>query len=103
VRHPKSNTGGNLFGVAGTSAHHVWIAGTAGEGTSPEKTLVLTWTGHKWKPERAPSPGGSSGLRGIAVTSAHNAWAVGETSNKAGTKTKALIESWNGKRWRTVQ
>jgi hypothetical protein len=99
VHHPKSNTGGNLFGVAGTDAHHVWIDGAAGEGTSPEKTLVLSWTGHMWTHERAPSPGGSTSLRGIAVVSARNAWAVGEASNKAQTRNKSLIEHWNGKRW----
>jgi hypothetical protein len=103
VHHPKSNTGGNLFGVAGVAAHHVWIAGAAGEGTSPEKTLVLTWNGHKWKHERAPSPVGSSDLRGIVVTSAHDAWAVGGASNKAQTHTAALIERWNGRRWRVVR
>lgn len=103
VHHPKSHTGGNLDDVAGVAAHHLWIAGAAGEGTSPEKTLVLTWTGHKWKHERAPSPGGSSGLRGLAVTSAHNAWAVGVVSNAAQTHSSALIERWNGKRWRVVR
>jgi hypothetical protein len=41
-------------------------------------------------------------LRGVAATSARNAWAVGDYANRRTGQRHALIERWNGTRWKVV-
>jgi hypothetical protein len=57
--------GGQLTGVAATSASNAWAVGHTG--TSREKTLIL-----HWKP--MPGPGSPEA---VAITSARNAWTAG--------------------------
>jgi hypothetical protein len=88
--------GGQLFGVAATSARDAWAVG---QDISSGKTIILRWNGHTWRRAPSPNPAGGGALYGVAVVSPRDAWAVG--SNNA-EPSKTLIERWNGSRWRRV-
>ena len=77
--------GGQLFGVAATSARNAWAVGGAVSG----KTVVLHWNGATWKRVPSPTPAGGAVLLGVAAVSARTAWAVGGD----------LILRWNGTAW----
>src|SRR5262249_47411778 len=92
-------TGGELRGVAATSAVNAWAAGDVSDNAG-QHTLILRWNGTAWT--RAPSPNrGGSGvadpLRGVATTAAANAWPAGYISN--GASNQSLILHWNGTAW----
>jgi hypothetical protein len=88
--------GGQLFGVAATSARNAWAVGQA---VSSGKTIVLHWNGTSWTRVPSPTPAGATGLYAVAATSARNAWAVGGSSAPPG---KTEILHWNGTAWTTV-
>jgi len=88
--------GGQLFGVAATSARNAWAAG--GE-VSSGKTLILHWDGTAWARVPSPTPVGETELYAVAATSARNAWAVGGGGASPG---KTIILHWNGTAWKTV-
>ena len=79
---------GWLDGVAATSAHDVWVTGSAGTGGA----LILHFNGRTW---RRYSPGGVV-VADVTALSPTDAWAVGIAGNGS------LILHWNGKTWRRV-
>jgi hypothetical protein len=87
--------GGQLFGVAATSARNAWAVGGAVSG----KTVVLHWNGATWKRVPSPTPAGGTTLYAVAATSARNAWAVGGSNAPPG---KTEILHWNGTAWKPV-
>lgn len=88
--------GGQLFGVAATSASNAWAVGQAvGNG----KTIVLHWNGTAWKRVPSPTPAGGTALYAVAATSARNAWAVGGSDAPPG---KTEILHWNGATWKQM-
>jgi hypothetical protein len=71
-----------LDGVAAISRENVWAVGVDGSRAPLRNTLILYWTGTKWKQVASPNPGGTSApavntLHAVAATSAVNVWAVG--------------------------
>src|SRR5215470_15494527 len=88
--------GGQLFGVAATSARNAWAVGGA---VSSGKTLILRWNGTTWARVPSPTPAPDTELYAVAATSARNAWAVGGGGASPG---KAYILHWNGTIWKTV-
>jgi hypothetical protein len=93
---PVSLPGGQLFGVAATSASNAWAVGQdAGNG----KTVILRWNGTAWKRVPSPVPAGGGALYAVAATSASNAWAVGGSD---GTPGSTQILHWNGTTWKQV-
>src|SRR5689334_2210158 len=82
--------GGQLFGVAATSARNAWAVGGA---VSSGKTLILHWDGNTWARVPSPTPVGDTELYAVAATSARNAWAVGGGGAAPG---KTIILHWNG-------
>jgi hypothetical protein len=106
VRSPSpGNQGDGLAAVAATSPANAWAVGFAGSSTILSTTLTEHWDGKTWKhvPSPAPRPGcggcefPGDHLLGVAATSVSNAWAVGSTGRGA------LIERWDGSRWRSVR
>jgi len=85
--------GGQLKGVAATSARNAWAVGESG--AAHPRALIVRWNGTAWKNVPSPAPAGS-GLSGVAALSASNAWAVGTTGHTA------LIERWDGRAWTAV-
>jgi hypothetical protein len=88
--------GGQLFGVAATSARNAWAVGGA---VNSGKTLILHWDGTAWARVPSPTPVGETELYAVAATSARNAWAVGGGGASPG---KTIILHWNGTAWKTV-
>jgi hypothetical protein len=88
--------GGQLFGVAATSARNAWAVGQA---TVSGKTIILHWDGTAWRRVPSPTPKGGGALYAVAATSSRNAWAVGGSDGPPGT---TEILHWNGTAWRSV-
>src|SRR5215469_5433346 len=87
--------GGQLFGVAATSARNAWAVGGA---VNSGKTLILHWNGTVWTHVPSPTPVGDTELYAVAATSASDAWAVGGGASPG----KTVILHWNGTAWKTV-
>src|SRR5215471_16759378 len=83
--------GGQLFGVAATSARNAWAAG--GE-VSSGKTLILHWDGTAWARVPSPTPVGETELYAVAATSARNAWAVGGGGALFGVAATSAGDAW---------
>jgi hypothetical protein len=88
--------GGELFGVAATSARNAWAVGQA---VDSGKTVILHWNGTAWKRVTSPTPTGGGAMYAVAATSARNAWAVGGSDGPPG---KTEILHWNGTAWKHV-
>jgi hypothetical protein len=86
--------GGQLFGVAATSASNAWAIG---QDVDNGKTVILRWNGTTWKRLSSPTPKGGGALYAVAATSASNAWAVGGSDSPPG---KTEILHWNGTAWK---
>ena len=89
--------------VGATSTDDVWAAGWyAGPGGATDIAFIDHWDGTRWRVSKTPSlPGAPVSLfEGIAGLSGTNAWAVGNT--QTGGLSSALIEHWNGSRWRVA-
>jgi hypothetical protein len=88
--------GGELFGVAATSARNAWAVGQA---VDSGKTVILHWNGTAWKRVTSPTPKGGGAMYAVAATSARNAWAVGGSDGPPG---QTEILHWNGTSWKHV-
>jgi hypothetical protein len=88
--------GGQLFGVAATSARNAWAVG---QSTTSGKTIVVHWNGTAWQRVPSPTPKGGGALYAVAATSARNAWAVGGSDGPPG---RTEILHWNGTAWQRV-
>jgi hypothetical protein len=106
VPSPSPSSGGNVLNaVAAASPSSAWAVGYAGSSSILATTLIEHWNGRAWKhvPSPAPQPGcggcqfPGDRLAGVAATSAANAWAVGGSGHGA------LIEHWDGTKWRWVR
>ena len=84
--------GATFFGVAVTSASNAWAVGTDFDFFITPENVIAHWNGKAWK--LVPSPIHDGSLNSVTATSAGSAWAVG--SGDSG----ALIEHWNGTRWK---
>ena len=92
---------GGLSGVSAVSPDSAWAVGSRGLGFCCSKPLVLRWDGSTWT--RVPSPGlggRHAELTGVSAVSATDAWTVGAINT--GGNLEAVIEHWNGTRWRTA-
>src|SRR5215469_1616553 len=88
--------GGELFGVAATSARNAWAVGGV---VTRGKTLILHWNSTAWSRVPSPTPVPLTELYAAAATSASNAWAVGGGGAGPG---KTIILHWNGTAWKPV-
>ena len=88
---------GSLQGVAAVSADDAWAVGFS------HGTLIMHWTGARWRQANGPDTGAGSKLLGVVATSAHDAWSVGCVSCLTGGGSKPLALRWNGSSWRRVR
>src|SRR5206468_772800 len=49
--------GNQLYGVAARAANDVWAVGGRVDSRSPDRALILHWTGHTWSEVAAPDDG----------------------------------------------
>ena len=94
-----------LAAVTTASRASVWAVGELFDDSAspPTQTLIEHWNGRTWRHVASPSPGAPtrfSELSGVAAAAPASVWAVGAFSN--GTEGQALIEHWNGRRWKQI-
>ena len=87
-----------LYGVAARSANDAWAVGSYyDEAGSIRRSLTLHWDGQNWS---VPSPGKRlQQLVSVVAVSSGKFWGAGSR----GEHSKALIQRWNGTRWRNRQ
>src|SRR3954454_18785093 len=89
-----------LEGVAVVSKTSVWGVGYAAVGSNASKTLIERWGPKGVQVVKRPSPGVYNGLEDVDALSPTNAVAVGDWAK--GNASQALIEHWDGKKWKKV-
>ncbi len=93
-----------LNAISVVSASDAWAVGSAMSG-GVTSALIEHWTGGKWVPVASPKPGGDTSqslLQGIWASSATSIWAVGYSASGPHDAINALIEHWNGAKWKAV-
>ena len=84
------------FGVTGTAADDVWIAGSAKQLSGRTAPLIEHFDGSTWSIVATPYDVGELG--GISAVSADDVWAVGRQS-VVGLPNKAIVLHWDGSSW----
>lgn len=91
-----------LNAVSAASPSDVWAVGQFSAASGFLHTLIEHWNGQQWSVVPSPNVGTHNNvLHGVTAISATDAWAVGSVTDSNGTQ-HALIEHWNGLRWRVV-
>ncbi len=93
-----------LNGVSAVSAKDIWTVGyTINVSGTTTQTLIEQWNGSKWKIVSGPHPTGENDtLNSVVAISASDVWAVGNAFNTGNATSQALIEQWNGTKWKIV-
>lgn len=77
------------------------VGGSSHSLSSTSRTLAERWDGARWRIQPIPTPQGTSdGLSGVSCSSTRACVAVGGAFHMAGRRQTALIEAWDGRRWR---
>jgi hypothetical protein len=97
--------GAILDSVAAAGAASAWAVGTISRpnGNCPCRALTEHWDGTAWRQVASPHPAHRS-LVAVAASSARSAWAVGTFTPHIHENCPcyALIEHWDGTRWKQV-
>lgn len=93
-----------LNGISAVSAKDIWTVGyTMNVSGTTIQTLIEQWNGSKWKIVSGPNPTGENNtLNSVVAISASDVWAVGNAFNTGNATSQALIEQWNGTKWKIV-
>lgn len=90
---------GALHAIAAASPDDIWAVGNVA-GT---RTLAEHWDGRHWRAVSMPPVSGHDvNLSGVVALSKTDVWAVGSRGSLSDGSRRALIEHWNGTRWRVV-
>jgi hypothetical protein len=93
------------YGVAAVSGTDAWAVGSdqADPSSGYPSPRAEHWDGAAWTVVKTPLPSGAIGgsLQGVSVVSSSNVWAVGWYKDDLATNI-ALIEHWNGSKWKLV-
>jgi hypothetical protein len=86
-----------LIGVDSIGPDDAWAVG----GASDASALAEHWDGRSWTRVDTPAAPAYSNdqLQSVTMVSSHDVWAAGYNTDED-LKTTALIEHWNGHRWR---
>ncbi|HJT56128.1 MAG TPA: hypothetical protein VJ761_06525 [Ktedonobacteraceae bacterium] len=102
---PALNEGYNasLYGVAvDPNTGDAWSVGTYEYGDHA-RTLIESWNGEQWQIVTSPNVGAFDNvLKAVTAISVTNVWAVGYYISPKTTNRLALIEHWDGQKWRVV-
>jgi hypothetical protein len=93
-----------LFGAGAASGRDVWAVGSQTKDGRTLITLADHFDGTRWRV--VPSPNtvrGENDLFGVAALAANDVWAVGRTGTPFVTRTRPLIEHYNGTSWKIVK
>lgn len=92
--------------VAVVAPDDVWAVGRwSPVPDAPASTLVEHWDGESWQVVATPPLEGWHEFRSVSANAPDDVWAVGGQTFRAETylTERALIEHWNGRRWRVVR
>lgn len=97
---PAGSTGSYLTGVSCPSSRACIAVGYSVDHRGHDLTLAETWNGTRWRIQATPVLVGATGsqLSAVSCSPAHTCTAVGYS--ESGDRRKALIEAWDGTRWR---
>jgi hypothetical protein len=100
---PRHAVAGTLLeSVAASSPGLVWAVGYSCNGSAVCSSVILRLNGSTWKLSRNPAlPSGENGyLYGVTALSARSAWAAGYLTTAS--SQEAMIEHWNGTKWKLL-
>src|SRR5215831_5327670 len=102
VPSPNPNSGQILYGVAAISDSDVWAVGAQQDSSGTWHTLTEHWDGSSWSVVPAVDAGTSGNhFYAVKANASNDVFAVGQRADASFPNT-ALIEHWDGKRWRVV-
>ena len=106
---PVPKPGDDVFinGISCASRMACTLVGSSdgGPNSHTRAPLAERWNGKSWSIQRVPRPPAGAELKGVACASRDACTAVGDvkTPGRRSAFERALVESWNGKRWSTEQ
>ncbi|HZD86451.1 MAG TPA: hypothetical protein VE088_00420 [Gaiellaceae bacterium] len=88
--------GPGLSAVVAPAAGDAWAFGSS--------RFAERWNGSSWHSVSLPLPRGVQAVELVraAATSANDVWVVGSSEGATRPRNRALVEHWNGSRWRIV-
>ena len=86
-------------GMTAISATNVWLVGTRGGGSGPNRTLIEHFNGRRRSTVSSPYES-TRVLSTVSAISQNDAWAVGYYFTSTGVRT--LIEHYDGTKWKVV-
>jgi hypothetical protein len=100
---PRGASASALAGVSCASARSCTAVGQETTGAGASIALAERWNGSRWTIQVVPDPARATGvlLNEVSCPSPRTCMAVGYFYNAAGTS-DALLERWNGARWKIV-
>lgn len=97
VRSPNPAPNGNeLYGVAASDPHHVYVVGQQLGTGFPSLALAMRWTGHRWRVLRTPANPSRSYDPYAATTLGHRLLAVGDQETDVVPQTTLSFSSQRG-------
>ena len=101
----------DLTAIDAASPDDIWAVGEAGNvaPVGQSVTVIQHWDGARWRRIPSPNQAARNGkhfdlLFGVAAVSNHDVWAVGDWNGRwpgfGGGGDHALLEHWDGTRWR---
>jgi hypothetical protein len=98
---------GELWSVAADAPGDAWAVGvlsSSGQAAKSSPGLIEHWDGSRWRLVASPAfPAGGAWLRGVSVTASDDAWAVGANARDLNTRSIAVAEHWDDRRWSRVR
>jgi hypothetical protein len=104
VDHPSPRSNYVNFGALDARASDdVWIVGSYLDANDVSRTLAEHWDGAAWSVVPTPNVGTEgSALTSVAAIASNDVWASG-TVTVSPTRSRALIEHWDGHGWATIR
>lgn len=87
-----------LGGISAVSSTDAWVVGDNGAGGA-ETTVIFNWDGSAWRTVSSPNAGQTNILSAVAFESASDGWAVGSWQSSTSTRSRPLIEHFDGAGW----
>ncbi|HEV3310414.1 MAG TPA: hypothetical protein VG815_07845 [Chloroflexota bacterium] len=108
VANPRLN-GSDFYGISTVSSTNAWVVGSRVkiyQNLNHTLPLAEHWDRRRWTVSGTTTPADGE-LRAVLAISGANVWAVGDVPGPSGVvsqlpPSRALIEHWNGRRWRTI-
>jgi hypothetical protein len=101
VGHPEFGQDSFLLDVDAVTPTDIWAVGYY-HTVEFQKTFALHWDGSTWTVVPTVDQGLESSVWGIEAVTSTDVWAVGTATSPDGSRTRPLIEHWDGTEWSVV-